>query len=129
MIGNINTYWPSTRATFATSRHQKVPLAIFDQSQKTAAGSGVGMFRDKLLAKQRVAYLAQIGHQSIEYVLGQSIVEAIHQAANGAERVALVANLHFRFRLGRVPSGIRPDGMTKGFAQMVRYRTGKRASF
>jgi hypothetical protein len=87
------------------------------------------MFRDKLLAKQRVAYLAQIGHQSIEYVLGQSIVEAIHQAANGAERVALVANLHFRFRLGRVPSGIRPDGMTKGFAQMVRYRTGKRASF
>jgi hypothetical protein len=33
-----------------------VPLAIFDQSQKTAAGSGVGMFRDKLLAKWRVVF-------------------------------------------------------------------------
>jgi hypothetical protein len=55
MIGNINTYWLSgpTRATFATSRHQKVPLAIFDQSQETAAGSGVGMFRDKLLEDRR----------------------------------------------------------------------------
>lgn len=61
------------------------------------------MFGDELLPKQRIADLADIGHQSIEYVVRQAILEFVDQAAYRADRLRAAADLDLRLGLRRIP--------------------------
>ncbi len=87
-------------------------------------GSGIGRVGNKLLAKERVADLAQIGHQPIEKVFGQAIMEAVHQSAYHRERIELIAKANLRFGERRIPIGIGQNRAAEGVAQMVRYGLG-----
>jgi hypothetical protein len=76
---------------------------------------------DEFLPEQRVAYLAHIKHQRLEYFLGQSIVEFIDKRAYCADCMRTVADLHFRLGQRRVPIGIEPHGVMECLPQSVRY--------
>ena len=54
-------------------------------------------------------------HQTLEYFLGQSIVEFFDKRAYYADCMRTVADLHFRFRQCRVPMGIEAHGVRNAF--------------
>lgn len=76
---------------------------------------------DEFLPKQRVAYLAHMKHQTLEYFLGQSIVEFFDKRAYCADCMRTAADLHFRLRQRRAPIGIEPHGVMECLPQLVRY--------
>src|SRR4029077_14471034 len=76
---------------------------------------------DEFLPKQRVAYLAYTKYQTLEYFVGQPIVEFFDKRTYCADCMRTVAYLHFRFRQRRVPIDIEPHGITECLAQLVRY--------
>src|SRR6266852_4792667 len=76
---------------------------------------------DEFLPKQRVAYLTHMKHQTLEYFLGQSIVEFFDKRAYYADGMRAVADLHIGLRQRRVPIGIEQHGVMECLPQLVRY--------